>query len=226
MKQKECQLDISQGSSYLQREFRPTSGGFCQILASLRQINDTTLRTGWGIPKKTIAKGPTQVTQLMRSTTLIFLSFVLSSCVSVKLGNSDETKRATGVEYREPKSPFAREDQSGVDASWKNQRNGNSIAFLSDCKDPSDPPLDNIVQGVIVGLSDLNVESKETVTVQSREGRRVLASGKVDGVPSLIDLLVFKRNTCIYILTYVGVKSAFNENRGEFNKFLESFRAP
>jgi hypothetical protein len=82
------------------------------------------------------------------------------------------------------------------------------------------------VQGVIVGLSDLNVESKETVTVQSREGRRVLASGKVDGVPSLIDLLVFKRNTCIYILTYVGVKSAFNENRGDFNKFLESFRAP
>lgn len=162
----------------------------------------------------------------MRFTTLIFLSLLISSCVSVKLGNSDDPKRATGVEYRDPKSPFSKEDNKSLDASWKNPRNGNSIAFLSDCKDPSDPPLDNIVQGVIVGLSDLNVESKETVTVQGREGRRVLASGKVDGVPSLIDLLVFKRNQCIYILTNVGVKTAFHENRGEFTKFLESFKAP
>lgn len=162
----------------------------------------------------------------MSKATLIFITLFLSSCVSVKLGTSDETKRATNVVYREPKAPFVKDDRTEVDASWRHPRNGNSISFLSDCKDPSDPPLDNIVQGVVVGLGDLNFESKETVTVQGREGRRVLASGKVDGVPSLIDLLVFKRNQCIYILTNVGVKSAFAENRADFAKFVEGFRAP
>ncbi len=162
----------------------------------------------------------------MRNSTLILFSLFLSSCVSVKLGTGDETKRATGVEFVEPQSPFRKDDNKQVDASWKHPRSGNSIAFLSDCKDPSDPSLDNIVQGVINGLSELKVESKETVTVQGREGRRVLASGKVDGVPSLIDLLVFKRNQCIYILTNVGVKPAFSENRGDFARFIESFRAP
>jgi hypothetical protein len=62
--------------------------------------------------------------------------------------------------------------------------------------------------------------------MQEREGRRVHAAGKVDGVPTEIDLLAFKRNHCIYILSYVGVKKAFTEDRSAFTKFIEGFRAP
>src|SRR5690606_30384240 len=137
--------------------------------------------------------------------------FLLSSsaCLCVELGAGVSWgKRAEGVQYREPSSPFSKMESPVVDAAFQNQPSGKLLSFLSDCKDPSDPPLDNIVQGVVAGLSELKLESRETVSVQDREGRRVLASGKVDGVPSQIDLLVFKRNHCIYILTYVGVKSS------------------
>lgn len=166
----------------------------------------------------------------MRTATLIFFIVMLAlpvSCVNVRLSTADDqAKRASGVKYLEPGSPFTAQDRPEVDAAWKNSRNGNAISFLSDCKDPTDPPLDNILQGVLVGLTDLHIENRETVTVQGREGRRVVAFGKVDGVPSGIDLLAFKRNQCIYILSYVGVKAAFNENRAEFTRFIEGFRAP
>lgn len=166
----------------------------------------------------------------MNRTTFYFLTisiFSCSACVSVKLSTANSgTKRAEGVQYVEPAKPFAKNENPDVDASWQNSKNGNMISFLSDCKDPSDPPLDNIVAGVVAGVSELKIESREVIEIQGREGRRVLATGNVDGVPSAIDLLVFKRNFCIYILTYAGVKNSFPANRDEFTKFVQGFKSP
>ncbi|MGE0526385.1 MAG: hypothetical protein AB7G93_20510 [Bdellovibrionales bacterium] len=148
-----------------------------------------------------------------------------SGCVTVNLG-SKESKRASGVEVRVPALPFEKEARDDVDAAWKNPRTGNVISYLSDCKDPSDPPLDQIVHGVLAGLSDLKYESSKTESILGREGRRVHALGKVDGVPTGVDLLVFKRNNCIYVLSYVGVQSAFAKDQEEFNRFIEGFQAP
>lgn len=158
-------------------------------------------------------------------TILLFLTG--TSCVSVKLSSDSGTsKRAVGVQYSEPSKPFAKNENPDVDASWQNGKNGNVISYLSDCKDPSDPPLDNIVAGVVAGVNDLKFESREDIEVQGREGRRLLATGKVDGVASAIDMVVFKRNQCIYILTYAGVKSTFPANRADFTKFVQGFKAP
>jgi hypothetical protein len=164
----------------------------------------------------------------MIKATLIFafLISVLAGCVTVTLDNSGKGKRAEGVALKDPSSPFQKDLREEVDSAWKNPKNGNVISYLSDCKDPADPPLKQIVQGVLEGLTDLKIESEESPTHQGREARRVTAWGKVDGVPTGIELLVFKRNTCTYILTYVGVKKYFAENNADFNRFVESFRAP
>ncbi|NJL23736.1 MAG: hypothetical protein HC902_00155 [Calothrix sp. SM1_5_4] len=167
--------------------------------------------------------------QMNRSALLFFMLFVFSGCVTVKLDtgmNGSSAKRAEGVSYKEPGQPFVKEQRSDVDASWQNPRNGNVISFITDCKDPSDPSLQSIVGGMLAGLPGLKIESDQEQMVQGREGRRVLASGKVDGVPSQTDLLVFKRNQCIYVLSYVGVKKSFNEDRAEFERFIQGFRAP
>ncbi len=166
----------------------------------------------------------------MRTTTRFFI-FVISwifffgGCVTVKL-NTGGGERANGVVVREPRKPFTSADRPEVDAAWINKNNGNLISYLTDCNDPSDPPLNQIVGGALSGLAELKVNSDERVTVQGREGRRVYATGKVDGVLSEIDLLAFKRNHCIYILTYLGVQKSFNEDRDAFNAFISGFRAP
>jgi hypothetical protein len=157
--------------------------------------------------------------------TLLFTVFTATGCVSVNLPGGTN-KPASGVKYEEPASPFEKDPRKDVDQSWRNPKNGNVISYLSDCSDASDPSLDSIVQGVLGGLSDLNTESTETQTIQNREARRVLAGGKVDGVPTKIDLAVFKRNHCIYILTNVGVEKSFAQDRAAFNAFIKGFRAP
>ncbi|MGE4133837.1 MAG: hypothetical protein AB7F86_19530 [Bdellovibrionales bacterium] len=165
----------------------------------------------------------------MKLATLIFymtlFSLFCGGCVTVSMGTKSG-KRASGVEYKEPMSPFERDSREDVDAAWKNTKNGNLISFLSDCQDPSDPPLDQIVGSVISDLSQLKIMNESSLTYQGRAAKRVHAAGTVDGVPSEIDLLAFKRNHCIYILTYVGVSSSFQENHETFDRFLQRFRAP
>ena len=154
------------------------------------------------------------------------VSTLLVGCVTVNLGGPKGGKRASGVTFIAPPAPFEKDGRDDVDAAWKNGRNGNVISYLSDCKDPSDPTLDTIISGVLSGLNDLHFESQRDLTFGGRGARRSLATGKVDGVPTKIDLLVFKRNQCIYVLNYIGVLPAFGENTREFERFLAEFRAP
>lgn len=165
---------------------------------------------------------------MQRITTTIFilvLQLFTVSCVTVKLADNGG-KKASGVTYSQPGKPFSEESRDDVDAAWKNAGNGNVISYISDCGDPSDPSLDHIVTGVLAGLAELKTLSSEAATMQGREARRVHASGKVDGVPTEIDMLAYKRNHCIYILSYVGVQKSFPEDRAAFGRFIQGFRAP
>lgn len=166
-----------------------------------------------------------QTTMILRA---IFFAtvFTILGCVSVNLGPDNTAKRAVGVKVTDPTAPFSREARTDVDGAWKNGKTGNLISYLTDCQDSTDPSLDSIVQGAVMGLSDLKIESSDSPTIQGRESRHVIASGKVDGVPSKIDLLAFKRNHCIYILSYVGVQKAFDLDHSQFGKFIQDFRAP
>lgn len=161
----------------------------------------------------------------MKSSAILIFALATAGCVSVNLGKS-APKHASGVHYNAPASPFESDDRDDVDAAWKNPSNGNLISFLSDCQDETDPSLDTIVDGAIGSLTDLKIESQHNPMFEGRGSRRVVATGKVDGVPSKIDLLAFKRNRCIYILTYVGVPDSFDSNHADFEKFIEGFRAP
>lgn len=157
----------------------------------------------------------------------ILMFLTANGCISVNLGaGSASGKKSEGVQTIVPTAPFVVQKRADVDGAWKSEKTGNTISYISDCQDPSDPTLDSIVRDAMAGLTDLKVESTQSPTMQSREARRVVASGQVDGVQSKIDLLAFKRNHCIYILSYVGVSSAYAADHAQFDKFISGFRAP
>lgn len=164
----------------------------------------------------------------MQRTAMIFLILIVlfsAGCVTVKLANK-VGKRAEGVTLQAPTPNFHKDARTEVDAAWQNHKNGNVISYLSDCGDPTDPPLQQIIGGVLAALADVKIVDESTQMKQDREARLVHAAGKVDGVPTEIELFTFKRNHCIYILSYVGVKKSFEHDRASFTKFVEGFRAP
>lgn len=155
----------------------------------------------------------------------VLIFYFLSGCINVAIGTSS-VKKADGVRFTAPQTPFEKVSRDDVDASWRNPKNGNSIAFISDCQDASDPDLDTIASGIFNGIKNLEYKSDENLTYRSREAKRILAHGKVDGVPTFTDLLIFKKNRCIYVLSYVSLDSTRAANTQDFERFIQGFNPP
>jgi hypothetical protein len=156
---------------------------------------------------------------------VVFLIVFCSSCVSVNI-KSGQTKKADDVSLREPPAPFEDTQTELADRSWRNPRNGNTISFQSICEEAADPTLVTIRANHIAGIQNPIVDSEERKSYNSRAALFTKVSGQVDGVPVMLDLVIFKKNNCSYTLTYLGLKSKFQDNHKAFLKFLDGFKAP
>ena len=156
---------------------------------------------------------------------LVVLSFALGACVSINVGGG-KTERADDVEFKEPPEPFDDEDAGGVDEGWKNPKNGNSISYISECGTKQDPTLETLRSGVLSTLTEIEVISEDKRSFNGREALRSEARGKVDGVETRLDLMIFKKNNCIYIITYVALPDSYDSDRKHFENFLDGFQAP
>ncbi len=150
---------------------------------------------------------------------------IFCACVSVTLGK-DKSKRASDIQFKAPSNPFKEMNVSGADEAWQNKSNGNMISFLSTCNDPADPSLEAVQGDLLSALDDLRVINSEKQTFNSRLALTTEAEGFIDGVRTRLETLVFKKNNCIYALSYVGVDKSFADDRGQFRDFVKTFEAP
>jgi hypothetical protein len=149
----------------------------------------------------------------------------LLGCVSVNLGPK-ASGHSKGVEYQSPSSPYSSMKNTSADEAWLNKANGDSISFFSTCNDPADPTLEAIAHDLFAGLTDLTVVQQNQPTFNGREALKIEVQGRVDGVPTQIAALLFKKNGCSYTLSHVGQPKTFAQDQKTFEDFLRSFVAP
>ena len=154
---------------------------------------------------------------------LLFL--FVSGCVSVGM-NQTPTRHATGLQFEAPLSPYEKTSAKDVDGAWRNSKTGSFITFLSECSEASDPTLESVRNEVIRGVTDVQIHRSETTTYQAREALRTVVVGRVDGVSSTVDLLIFKRNGCTYVLNLVALPQSYAPDLPPFDRFIREFKAP
>lgn len=154
----------------------------------------------------------------------VFFSF-LPACVSVQL-SSKEAVVASNISFVAPASPFEKLAVQDIDRAWKNSKNGNSISFRTACQDPVESDVKTIEQSIVNGLDAATLEKSETVPYNGREALHSIVQGKLDGVGTKIELMIFKKNDCTYTLTYVALPKNFPSDQPTFQKFLKEFVAP
>jgi hypothetical protein len=159
----------------------------------------------------------------LAAVSLTFL--VCVSCISVNVGFKPPAS-SKGVVFRSPASPFQPLSQTRADGAWKNKANGNSISFHSACQDPADPPLEAALKEMLGEIEDLKTIRNRTVSFNAREAIDSEVEGKLDGIPTRIRSLVFKKNDCLYTITHIGLPAFFEQDRERFEEFLGSFQAP
>lgn len=148
---------------------------------------------------------------------------LLGSCVSVDIGPKDPTK-SKNIDVAAPASPFEEVTADHVDRAWRNTKNGNTISYLSECNLKIEPTLEDIKKGVISDLMNASLVNEENLLFNRRQALASELSGKIDGVDTRIDLLIFKKNSCTYILTYVALSTTYTENKQTFETFKTGFK--
>lgn len=147
------------------------------------------------------------------------------SCVSIDI-TKNETEKADDIKYQAPNSKFQEISTDGIDNGWRHSENGNTISFISDCQKNYDPTLQSIEFGVVSGLQNITLEKIEKKMYNGRASRKSHYTGEVDGIPTQISLMTFKKNGCIFVITYIGVSQHYQDNLPDFDVFLQRFEAP
>jgi hypothetical protein len=156
---------------------------------------------------------------------IIIMSMFISGCVSVQLSGSKGTP-AKNVQFEAPGDPFKSIKAPNSDKTWLSEKTGNTISFLSECGNTSDPGLGQIESESLGVLNNLNIEKAEVTQFNGREARQTVATGEIDGVAVRLALLIFKKNNCNYTISYGGVAKEFTKEERYFNNFTKMFKAP
>ncbi len=150
------------------------------------------------------------------------LLLVLCSCVSVNI-KPKAPEKSKFYQFAEPGLPFQKIKSDPTDLAFRDPKTGHTIAVISECSESYDPKLDALEEEITSALTDSKLEKSTEMTFNERDGKRSLFSGKMDGIPVLVETLVFKKNSCAYTLTLLGRVKGFQNQQQIFQKFVESF---
>lgn len=149
----------------------------------------------------------------------------LAGCVSVNIGPKGPEK-SKNVVFTPPPAPYTPIKGMHADGAWQNKANGNSISYLSTCNEQTDPSLDTATEDLISAFGETKQLSQKKLEFDGRDALDTEAEARVEGVPTKIRALVFKKNGCLYTLTLIGVAKTFEKGEAPFNDFVKGFQAP
>jgi hypothetical protein len=118
---------------------------------------------------------------------------------------------------------------SGAQIDFFNQALDAVIQGNATCRADNDAsPLGALTANLLLGYTERRARSQETIALAGREALETIVEAKLDGVPLLIDLVVLKRNNCIFDLSYAApinadAPRAEAVRAAEFPRFVAGF---
>jgi len=114
----------------------------------------------------------------------------------------------------------------GADLAWRDQGLEGSALFDLRCHQrDDDAPLPVLTEHLIMGTTDREVQSQETIPFDGREALHTLMLAKLDGVPMQYDIYVMKKDGCVYDLVYVAPPSRYAAGSADFERFARGLHA-
>lgn len=175
--------------------------------------------------KDRLAHYQTTFQKLYRLGTRCIFLLIFGSCISVNL-NSTTVEKAKAIEFHPPSLPFEEISTPLSDKAFQSKVTGSTIAFLSACGPKADIPLSLVSQDVISSFDRVIEQQSAPVLIDGREGLELTVTGVIDGVQTQIRASTFKKNGCVYSISYVALPESFEKELPFFQQFIEHFRAP
>lgn len=98
-----------------------------------------------------------------------------------------------------------------------------TISVNATCSDYEDVPAIALVNHLLFDTSERRFLREETVTLDGRGARHVLAHVELDGVPIEIEVFVLKKDGCVFDLGHVRSRDSDPAARRSFLAFVAGF---
>ncbi len=106
-----------------------------------------------------------------------------------------------------------------------NTKKHQSISVSSFCGGSfDDSPLPILTNQLFYGLTGVEKETEKNMQLDGRSALRTLVHGQLDGVPVMVDVVVLKKDSCIFDLTYTANPNDYKTGVPDFENFYKGFR--
>jgi hypothetical protein len=157
---------------------------------------------------------------------LAYVLALLAACSGKGLDGS--LYRNGGVAFRIGLVPteWRRIDMKDVSLAFRDDAHEATIFVNARCGAPDDDaPLGALTAHLLMGTTDREFLTEETVSFDAREAKHSVLHAKLDGVLMAYDVYVMKKNGCIYDLVLVAAPETFAQSAAAFERFAVAFHA-
>ncbi|MBF5045010.1 hypothetical protein FGE12_21590 [Aggregicoccus sp. 17bor-14] len=130
-----------------------------------------------------------------------------------------------GYQVGLPGAPWRPLGVKDNDRAYAIEGTGQLLQANATCEEHGDPPLDVLTRHLLMGFTDQQLRAQARVPVDGREALRSRYGAKLDGVPVELDLLVLKKDGCVYDFSYVSPPALFESRLRDFEQLVAGFHA-
>jgi len=163
---------------------------------------------------------------MTRTVLLLGLTLAVGGCRHVSF--EDLTLSKPDVRYRIGELPegWHRVFLADNDLAFAEDGNtGRAIAANATCEGHDDPPLPVLTRHLLLGFTEREERFQRLVPLDGREALRSHYAAKLDGVPVELELVVLKKDGCVFDFSYVAPRGRYAARLGDFDALLAGFHA-
>jgi len=163
---------------------------------------------------------------MLRKTLLCLLAVMpLMGCHRTTFKDSVLTKPA--VRYRIGPLPayWERVWLDDNDLAFAEEGTGRALSINATCEGHDDPSLDVLTRHLLAGFTDRQEVASWRIPLAGREALRSRYLAKMDGVPVQLELVVLKKDNCVFDFTYVAPPGLADARMADFDGVLAGFEA-
>lgn len=169
----------------------------------------------------------------VRPGALVVLSLLAGCSGWVGHGDTYFRKRERGVHHEatysfgSPGPGWSPLAQKGTQVAWFNEGLGAAIVLDSQCERHGDSTLEQFADHLRIDFREWEVLSQEHTTLVERDAVRSVVVASIDGVvKTQMELLVVKKNGCLFDLEYIAPPRSFERGRSAFAQVVAGFVYP
>jgi hypothetical protein len=163
---------------------------------------------------------------MTRAPLLLALLLTLAAtpaCRRVRFEDSTLSKKQVRYRIGELPEAWHRVFVEGNDLAFSEDNTGRALSVNSTCQGHDDPPLPVLTRHLLMGFTESREVSKELIALDGREALRSRHTAKLDGVPVELELVVLKKDGCVFDFTYVAPPGQAQARMPDFDALIAGF---